>query len=147
MTTRVIKSESDLALLVQYLRARPRPYTVDVVKGAKRSAEQNRLAMLWIKEAAEQLGDRTFEELRGECKLRFGVPILRAANEGFREKYDRLIRPLTYQEKLELMVEPFDFPVTRLMKTSELTAYLDALSKHFLEQGIVLTNPEERRAA
>jgi hypothetical protein len=45
MVTRVIKTAEDLALLVQYLRARPRPYTVDVVKGAKRSTEQN--AAMW----------------------------------------------------------------------------------------------------
>ncbi len=147
MTTRVIRTEADRALFVQYVKTRALPFTVNSVAGEKRTIEQNRLAMMWIKEAAEQLGDRSFEELRGECKLRFGVPILRAENEDFRKRYDELVRPMPYETKLALMVEPFDMPVTRLMKINQLTAYLDRLSQHFLEQGIVLTDPDKRKAA
>lgn len=147
MVTRVIKNDGDLALLVQYLKARKRPYTVDIVAGKHRTNEQNHLQRMWLNEAAEQLGDRTAEELRGMCKLQFGVPILRAENTRFREVYDRLIKPLPYETKLEYMMEPLDFPVTRLMTTSQKTRYLDDLSKHFLEQGIVLTEPKRKEAA
>lgn len=147
MVTRVIKNDGDLALLVQYLKARKRPYTVDIVAGKHRTNEQNHLQRMWLNEAAEQLGDRTAEELRGMCKLQFGVPILRAENTRFREVYDRLIKPLPYETKLEYMMEPLDFPVTRLMTTSQKTRYLDDLSKHFLEQGIVLTEPKRKLEA
>lgn len=149
MVTRVISNDGDLALLVQYLKARKRPFTVDIVAGKHRTDQQNHTQRLWLNEAAEQLGDRTPEELRGMCKLQFGVPILRAENTRFAEVYDRLIKPLPYETKLAYMMEPLDFPVTRLMSTSQKAKYLDAMQKHFLEQGIVLTEPKpkEMRAA
>jgi hypothetical protein len=113
----------------------------------KRSNEQNRLQRLWLNEISEQLGDQTPEEVRGFCKLMFGVPILRAENTAFRERYDAIVKPLPYELKMAMMQEPFDFAVTRNMSTNQKTRYLDALSKHFLELGIVLTNPEQRKAA
>lgn len=142
MVTRVIKSEQDLTLLFRFLKVQKRPFTVDITKGAHRSTDQNRLQRLWLNEAAEQLGDQTPEELRGYCKLRFGVPILRAENEGFRERYDAIVRPLSYEQKLALMMEPLDLPVTRLMRTEQKTRYLDAIAQHFAEQGVRLTVPE-----
>jgi hypothetical protein len=146
MTDRIIKNATDRALLIKYIWARELPFVVSITKG-KRTIPQNRLQMQWIKEAAEQMGDRTFEELRGECKLTFGVPILRAENPEFRKAYDKHIKPLPYETKLAMMREPFDFAVTRLMNTDQLTRYLDQLGQHFLEQGIVLTDPEKRKAA
>lgn len=147
MTTRVIDSDGELDLLVRYLRSLSRPFTVDVVKGRRRSNEQNRLQRQWCNEIAEQLGDRTPEDVRAYCKLHYGVPILREESADFREKYDRIIRPLAYEQKLELMAEPFDFPVTRLMKTEQKTRYLDAIHKHFTEQGLKLTDPEQHGRA
>lgn len=147
MVTRVIKNEGDLALLIDFLKARKRPYTVDIVSGKHRTNEQNHLQRMWLNEAAEQLGDRTAEELRGMCKLQFGVPILRAENTRFREIYDLHVKPLPYERKLALMMEPLDLPVTRLMTTNQKTRYLDDVSRHFLEQGIVLTEPKRKEAA
>src|SRR6185295_2176617 len=92
MTTRVVQNEHQRQLLLRFLQQRKLPFTVDISDGRRRSAEQNRLQRLWIKEIAEQLGDRTPEEIRGDAKLRFGVPILRAEDETFREKYDRIIK-------------------------------------------------------
>jgi len=146
MVTRVIRDEDDITLLVQYLRARKRPYTVDIVSGKHRSTEQNHLQRLWLNEAAEQLGDRTAEELRGMCKLQFGVPILRAENTRFAEAYDQYVKPRPYEEKLALMMEPLDFPVTRLMSTEQKTRFLDAIRTHFIEQGIALTEPKPKEA-
>lgn len=147
MVTRVISNADDLALLIDFLKARRRPYTVDIVAGKHRTNEQNHLQRMWLNEAAEQLGDRTAEELRGMCKLQFGVPILRAENTRFREMYDLHVKPLPYERKLALMMEPLDLPVTRLMTTNQKTRYLEDMSKHFLEQGIVLTEPKRKVAA
>lgn len=94
-------------------------------------------------EIAAQLGDRTPEDVRGECKLTFGVPILRNENDAFRIKYDEVIKPLPYELKLKLMMEPFDFGVTRIMTTRQKTNYLDAVHRHYSEMGLVLTNPED----
>ena len=147
MTTRIIKTEDDLALLIKYLQQRKRPYTVDIAGGKHRTVEQNRLQRMWLNEAAEQLGGHAAEELRGICKLTIGVPMLRAENEKFREVYDRLLRPLDYEDKLAFMMEPLDLPVTRIMNTDQKTRYLDEMSRKFLEMGVALTDPERRKAA
>jgi hypothetical protein len=106
-----------------------------------RSLKQNKLQRLWLGEIAEQLGDQSPEEVRGYCMLTIGVPILRAENDTFRERYDAIVKPLPYEQKLALMMEPLDFPVSRLMTTKQATAYLDGIHRHFSEKGIVLTDP------
>lgn len=141
MTTRFLESEQDRRMLVRFLETQPLPLTVTLSKGGKRSLRQNKLQRLWLNEIADQLGDQSPEEVRGYCKLTIGVPILRAENEAFRERYDAIVRPLPYEQKLALMMEPLDFPITRLMTTRQATAYLDGVHRHFSEKGIVLTDP------
>ena len=112
-----------------------------------RSAAQNRLQQKWHLEAAQELKDESSEDKRAYCKLHFGVPILRMENEQFREQYDRIIRPLSYEHKLELMKAPMDFPVTRLMSVEQKTRYLDTVWNHYTSQGVRLTAPELQGAA
>lgn len=147
MTTRIVRTEQDRALLVQFVKAQKLPFTANVTKGKNRSVEQNRLQRLWLNEAAEQLGDRTAEDIRGYCKLTLGVPMLRAENEDFAEKYDAIVKPLPYEQKLAIMMEPLDLPVTRIMTSEQKGRYLDAMCQHFLEQGLVLSDPAVRKAA
>lgn len=145
MTTRTVTNEADRRLLLAFLSKRKLPFAVEITDGRRRSVEQNALSHKWYAEAAQQFGDRTHEDVRGYCKLHHGVPILRASNEKFREAYDRIIRPLSYEDKLKAMTV-FDFPVTRMMSVSELSSYLDAVFKDLSEQGIVLTIPPDRYA-
>lgn len=145
MTTHVLRSPLDLETLKRLLDSRKLPMTVNVLSGTHRTGEQNRLQRKWCNEAAEQLGDRTAEELRGHCKLHIGVPILRQENGEYAEKYDRLIRPLPYETKLEYMMAPLDFPVTRLMTTKQKTTYLDRVFHTLSAQGVTLTVPPDRR--
>lgn len=105
----------------------------------KRSDKQNRLQRKWLLEAAEQLKEYTPEEYRAYCKLHFGVPILRNENDKFRELYDRVVRPLSYEIKLEIMSIPIDFPVTRLMDKDQKKRCLDAIYQHFTGLGVFLT--------
>lgn len=139
---RIIETEQARDMLVKFIQGRPLPFTATLTDGKHRTTHQNRLQRQWMVEIAAQLGDRTPEEVRGYCKLHFGIPILRE-NDAFRKDYDNLVRPLPYEAKLKLMMEPFDFGVTRIMTTRQKTAYLDAVHRHFSEQGVVLTNPED----
>jgi hypothetical protein len=41
------------------------------------------------------------------------------------------------------MMEPISLPITSIMTTRQKTAYLDAVHRHYSEQGVILTNPEE----
>jgi len=147
MASRTIRSPADLAALVTLLQARKMPLTISWESGKARTADQNRLNRLWCGEVAEQLGDRTAEEVRGDAKLRFGVPILRAENPLFRTAYDANIRGLPYETKMALMMEPFDFGVTRLMSVSQQVRYLDAMHRHYSELGLELTAPDPQFAA
>ena len=145
MASRIITNEYQRGMLLKRIEAQKLPFTAHIEPGRNRSVEQNKLQRMWVNEVAEQMGDRTPEEVRGYCKLHFGVPIMRAESEKFCEVYDRLIRPLDYAAKLEFMMVPMDLPVTRIMSTKQKTAYLDAVYAHFSEQGVVLTLPADKR--
>ncbi len=145
MTERIITDERERRLLIKLIEGQKLPFTATVTRGSIRSYEQNRLQRLWVKEIAEQLGDRTAEEVRGECKLTIGVPMLRSEDEVFRREYDRLIRPLSYADKLACMMEPIDLPVTRRMKTAMKHRYLDEIFRRYSELGVVLTIPVDKR--
>lgn len=147
MPSRVIITEADREALHRLLDSQALPFTIELTKGKRRSVEQNRLQRRWLNEIAEQLPDQTAEEWRGYCKLTIGVPILRAENELFCERYDRIIKPHSYEDKLAMMMEPLDFPVTRLMTTKQKTQYLDGIQRHFTRQGVILTDPEARGLA
>jgi hypothetical protein len=144
MVTRVIRDPGDVEKLARFVAARRLPVTVTITAGASRSGLQNRLSHRWYQDVARQLGDRTADEARAECKLAFGVPLLRAENEAFRLAWDRSTGHLTYAEKLDA-VQAFDLPVTRLMTVKQMTAYMDALVRHWTPLGVRLTDPEALR--
>ena len=129
--------------LIGALKLRKLPFSVVIKSGKPRSVDQNKLQRKWLLEAAEQLEGNTPEELRGYCKLHFGVPIVRNENDKFREAYDKYLRPLSYEHKIALMQTPLDFPVTRIMTTKQKTLYLDNMYTHFTGLGCILTVPKK----
>src|SRR6478752_782677 len=99
-TNRSIETEYDRDQLVTFISKKKLPFTVSMTDGKHRSIKQNKTQRLWMNEISAQLGDRTPEEVRGECKLTLGVPLLRNENEVFRIQYDKVVRPLSYEQKL-----------------------------------------------
>lgn len=142
-TNRSIETEYDRDQLVTFISKKKLPFTVSMTDGKHRSIKQNKTQRLWMNEISAQLGDRTPEEVRGECKLTLGVPLLRNENEVFRIQYDKVVRPLSYEQKLAIMMEPLDMPITRLMTTRQHAAYLESIIRHYSAQGIVLTIPPD----
>lgn len=147
MVTRYVENEFGRDLLVTFIMRQEMPFIAEIQPGKRRSVAQNRLQRKWLTEVSEQMGDRTPEEVRGFCKLHFGVPIMRSANEDFQHTYDERIRPLSYETKIALMMVPLDLPVTRLMTTKQNTQYLDEIYRHFTGEGIALTAPDDQRYA
>ena len=139
MAHRIIRDAADLAVLTTLLGSLKLPITVTWSKGADRSLEQNRTQFLWAREAAEQRGDVTTEEVRCEWKLHHGIPLLRAENADFQAIYDEAIKPLPYEKKLLAMRF---IPVTSEMTVRQMTQYLDIVQRECAERGIVLTDPE-----
>lgn len=142
MTTRVLETDADRAMLVRYLEQQKLPLTVEITKGKHRTTRQNRLQRQFAIDFAAQLTEHSAEEWRGYFKLHYGVPILRAENEAFAKVYDEVIRPLPYEQKMLIMQVPVDLPVTSKMTTKQKKSYLDQIQKFAAERGIELTDPE-----
>ncbi len=139
MVERILSTPDDLDAWFRYLSGRTLPITVSSVDGRDRSGQQNRLQFLWAREAADQFGDRTPDEVRHDWKLRHGIPILREENADFQATYDRIIRPLTYEQKVKAMAI---IEVSSLFKVRQMVRYLDAIQRECAEQGIKLTDPD-----
>ncbi len=139
MAHRIIDNEYDLNAFKVMLDNLSLPFTVEWVQGRDRSKDQNALQWLWATEAANQLGDQTAEEVRHEWKLRHGVPILRENSIEFRDIYDRAIKPLPYEMKLEAMAF---IPVTSKFTVRQMVSYLDTVQRECSQQGIRLTEPD-----
>lgn len=147
MTSYVINSEASLRKYQRdvekefrehrFLRATTKP-------GMGRSLDQNALSHAWYNEIALQIAD-TPENVKCECKLRFGVPILRAEDPDFRDMYDAAIKNhLTYEQKLVAMRY---LPVTSNMTKAQLSRYLEHIQLSYAQQGVVVEFPTEERAA
>lgn len=67
----------------------------------------------------------TPQTIRRQCKLIFGVPMLRSEDLTYREKWDdNIMNALTYEQKLAIM----DFwPVSSQMSTDQESRYIDAI--------------------
>ena len=143
MTTRIIINNMDRDDAIKLIKSMNLPLTINIKKGKDRSVEQNRLQRMWINEAVEQLQDERAEQKRAYCKLHFAVPLLRAEDEEFRQVYDEVIRPLSYEQKLKTMMIPIDLPVSRRMKSGQMKRYLDDIYDHFTSLGVKLTDPDE----
>lgn len=146
MTQRIVEDEFARKLLISFIERQDVPFTVNVSAGGRRSIKQNRLIHLWMNEIHQQMEGsfESAEQVRGYCKLHHGVPILRAADDHFRERYDAEFKPLPYELKLKCMMVPIEMPVTSRMTVKQLTAYLDAVHQEFAAQGVELTIPEDK---
>jgi hypothetical protein len=141
MPTKVLREPAHVEALSRLLAGRKLPLTVTWAQGAARTDSQNRLAQRWFTDISTQLGDVTREEVRADCKVTFGVPILRAENEAFRQHWDGMFGALSYQKQREA-VAVLDVPVTRHMTLKQMTEFMDAMQRHWSEMGIRLTDPE-----
>lgn len=142
MVTKVIREVGEIEGLSRFIAARGKfPMTITITQGAPRTDLQNRLVQRWFTDIARQLGDSSHEDIRAFCKLTIGIPILRAENEAFKAQYDRVLKHLSYEEKLEA-IRVFDFPVTRLMQTKQMTQFMDEMQRYWGEKAIKLTDPE-----
>lgn len=117
---------------------------LSVKPGFDRSLDQNAISHAWYNDASKQLKDQTPEEIKCECKLRFGVPILRAEDADFREMYDAAIKHnLNYEQKLKAMRF---IPVTSLMNKQQMSRYLEHMQQDFAKRGVNLEFPMENAA-
>ena len=145
MKTTIIHSETRLQAYIGELRQawkRSHYLRASYSDEKSRTGRQNAIAHVWYEQIARELGEDTPEGVKSECKLRFGVPILRAEDEGFREVYDASLKPLPHEQKLKVMRL---IPVTSIMSVSQLSRYLTDVQRAYADR-VLLEFPEEQAA-
>lgn len=141
MALRIIRKPEHIDALAEILRGRKLPLTVSWSQGAPLSNAQRRLSFQWYRDVSRQLSEQTDGEVRAECKVIHGAPILCAENERFDQAWQNLRAAMHHEAALKF-VEHTELPVTSLMTVKQMSAYLDAVQRHYSAQGVRLTDPE-----
>jgi len=99
-----------------------------------RSLPQNSLWAVWYNQIGKELG-QTPAEVKQECKLNYGVPILQAEDEGFRRIWEAKFANDTYEQKLYMMKY---LPVTSLFNRGQGSVYTETLQREYAKLNIIL---------
>jgi hypothetical protein len=138
MTQLIINSDASLSLTCSqlaetYLQHRYLRISVKIGKG--RSKKQNSFSHAWYVEIAKAFPENDAKRWKRFCKLHYGVPILRAEDEEFKEAYDGSVKLLPYENKLIAMDS---WPVTSIMTKRQLSDYATEIQAHFSKCGLYL---------
>lgn len=140
---RTVKNADDLKLAVDDLNSVAFPFRHTILAGAEsRTQAQNRTIHGWFGEIAAHVGDQTASEIKAECNLTYGKPILRRDDPEWAGGWNALFEPLPREKQLKA-IRIFDFPFTRKMVVKQLREYMDQMQRDYLSQGVNLTIPEE----
>lgn len=145
MPSLIINSDTSLSDAIGRLREAYRDHRflrVTFKTGKARSLDQNGISHVWYEQIARELREDTPLGVKNFCKLHYGVPILRAEDEEFRDLYDQVIKPLSYEKKLAAMKA---WPVTSLMSKTQLSQYLEAMQSAYADR-VRLEFPEQEAA-
>lgn len=113
---------------------------ISVKAGNDRSIQQNAILHAWITQISQELREQTPAKVKAECKLVYGVPILRAEDEDFRKFYDHAIKWMTYEQKLDAMAF---VPVTSIMTVKQLSQMLTGMQEAYRGRVALEFPPED----
>lgn len=132
-------------MLAEQLREFDRfPLTVSWTQGASRAKAQNRLCQKWFTEIAQHLGDQHREDVRAECKLVYGIPILSGENSEMAASYKRHLGSLFYSDQIDA-IRDLQLPVTSLMSVKQMSDFMDRVQRQFSGMGVQLTDPKAQK--
>lgn len=144
MSQTVINSELSLSKFIGDVRELWREHKylrVSIKTGKDRSLDQNAISHAWYEQVSRELREGSALDVKCECKLRYGVPILRAEDDEFRAFYDGAVKhALTYEQKVQAMKF---IPVTSLMTVKQLSEYLVAMQEGYRGRVDLQFPPEE----
>ncbi|OYV49304.1 MAG: hypothetical protein B7X10_02015 [Burkholderiales bacterium 21-58-4] len=147
MSIDVINSDESLQRFIGDVREKYQTYhflRISTKTGQDRSLPQNNLTFGWYDQISRELREDDALGWRCYCKLHHGVPILRAEDADYKESYDAVIKPLSYENKIIAMRH---WPVTSLMTKAQLSKYAEMVQADFYERGVLLSFPEPERQA
>ena len=84
-----------------------------------------------ISDIEKQSGENP-ADIRAYIKLHFAVPLLRAENPVFCEKYDQVIKPLDYETKLKVVLM---IPCTSLLSAAAMDTLIKQVIQHYEAEG------------
>ena len=108
--------------------------------GEARTSDQNTMMFALYQDIADQSEDKTLMDVRCECKLIYGVGILKASDPDFAKWYDETVKPLDYESKLKLMVH---MDLTSLMNKKQATDYITTIVQEYTKNGYRLADPRQ----
>ena len=106
-----------------------------IIRERIRSLNQNDQAHLWYTQVSLELREDTPLGVKCISKLNVGVPIMRATDAEFRAFYDKCLKPLSYEDKLDAMKY---FPVSSIMPVDAASQYLEDLRTFWGKRGVTL---------
>ena len=95
-------------------------------------------------EVIELVEQETADEAQRRWKLDHGIPILCVDREDYRRFCRLTLGPLSYEKRKLAMKFT---PVTSEMNVKQMVKFMDAVERECLEQGIVLTQPDQELAS
>lgn len=104
-------------------------FQVSIHTGKARTLSQNALQHVWYGQVSKEEGEFTPLYIRCLCKLKYALPILRAEDEEYNAICCKVIDPLPYESKVAAMEY---LPATSLMKTDQLSRYLEHVQAHYV---------------
>lgn len=107
---------------------------------ADRSTNQNALIYALYGDIAKQAEDLTVNDVRAQCKLHYGVGILKANDDSFTQWYDQHIKGMTYEAKIDLMRY---MDLTSLFTKEQASQYISDIIQAYTKQGFALADPHQ----
>lgn len=138
-TTRTIQDKGGVDRLCAALQDMPTPFRVTVLEGKGRSIDQNALLHKWFGEIARQKGDETLMDVKAQCNLTYGAPILIRDDEMWGRFWKAI--GLSYEQRIKAFKLGY-VQCTSLMTAKQLSEYMDAMSRDYRGEGFRLTDPE-----
>ncbi len=135
-----VKDEHGLNALVEWIQGQweqGKHPTLQML-AADRSTRQNAMFHALYGDIARAMEDRTLIEVKRDCKLRYGVVIRKTADPEWGDFYDRVIKPMPFEDKLLLMD---DLPITSEFTKEQATDYINSIIQDYSRQGIALDDP------
>lgn len=136
---RVIATINDALTLREYIKnldlTKPLKVTIELAK-KQRGLNANALSHVWYSHIAKETGEIELD-IKSECKLDYGIPILRGEDPEWNEFYDTTgLEKLTRERQLKMMKF---VPVTSQMSPEQMCRYLNAMQQSYaMNWGIIL---------
>ncbi len=145
METIILCGDTQRAHAHQRIDAAPEDAVVTINEaGEARTKAQNRLIHRWFGDIAKQIGGQSAADIKAECNLTYGRPILARDDPEWEQAFGYIFDALNRPAKLKA-IRVLDVPFTRRMRVAQLTEYMTQMRRDYEEAGMRLTDPEEKK--